>query len=423
MLGANRDETFVGSSELSKIVWIINQYASTPATGMGGRHYYLARELAKLGYKVTVVAAGYHHLLREPPVLSGEIKEETLEGFKVVWLKVPKYGRAQSMRRIWNWWLFSLRLGLLKKSLSEEPDTILYSSPGLLAFLGAKRLARYYRARLVFEVRDIWPLTLEELGGYSKYHPGIAFMQWVEDRAYRDSEHVISNLKNSFQHMISRGMKPDKFSWVPNGFSLEEVKQSVPLTGKILKNIPRNKFLVGYTGTLGVANDLDTLIEAASVLSEQESIAFVLVGSGQEKTRLHNLVSEKNLNNVVFIDPIPKAQIQSMLAEFNVCYIGLTKDPLFRFGVSPNKLFDYLYSAKPIIYAIDSGDYRPVEDADAGYQIEPHNPEVLAETIMQLYWVSPDERKMMGEKGRQEALEHYEYQKLARKLAEVLFDD
>lgn len=408
---------------MTKTVWIINQYASTPATGMGGRHYYLARELAKLGYNVTVIAAGYHHLLREPPSLNGDIKEETLEGFQVVWLKVPKYDRAQSMWRIWNWWLFSRRLNILKKALSDKPDTILYSSPGLLAFLGARRLARFFRARLVFEVRDIWPLTLEELGGYSKYHPGIAIMQWVEDTAYRDAERVVSNLKNSFQHMISRGMKPDKFSWVPNGFSLDEVKQSALLPEQISKNIPVNKFLVGYTGTLGVANDLDTVIEAASILREEDSIAFVLVGSGQEKSRLQDLVSQKELTNVVFIDPIPKAQIQSVLSKFDACYIGLTKDPLFRFGVSPNKLFDYLYSAKPIIYAIDSGEYRPVKDAGAGYEIEPHNPEVLAQTIMRLYLASPEERKLMGESGRQEALENYEYQKLARKLAEVLFDD
>jgi glycosyltransferase involved in cell wall biosynthesis len=416
------EQAFVSTESLNKTVWIINQYASTPATGMGGRHYYLARELAKRGYNVTVVAAGYHHLLREPPNLSAEIKEEALEGFRMVWLKVPKYERAQSIWRIWNWWLFSRRLNILKQALSDKPDTILYSSPGLLAFLGARKLARFFKARLVFEVRDIWPLTLQELGGYSKYHPGIAFLQWVEDKAYSDAECVVSNLKNSFQHMISRGMKPDKFSWVPNGFSLDEVNQSAPLPEQTLKSIPEKKFLVGYTGTLGVANDLDTLIEAASILRQEDSIAFVLVGNGQEKSRLQELARERKLNNVAFIDPVPKAQIQSMLAEFDVCHIGLTKDPLFRFGVSPNKLFDYLYSAKPIIYAIDSGEYHPIEDAGAGYEIEPHNPEVLAQTIMRLYKTSREERALMGERGRREALEHYEYQKLARKLAEVLFD-
>lgn len=407
---------------MSKTVWIINQYASTPATGMGGRHYYLARELAKLGYNVTVVAAAYHHLLREPPQLKGSVGKEQLDGFTVVWLRVPKYDKAYSIGRILNWWLFSLGLGQLKKVISEVPDTILYSSPGLLGFLGARKLARHYKARLVFEVRDIWPLTLQELGGYSKNHPGIALMQWIEDKAYRESERVVSNLKNSYKHMISRGMEPGKFSWVPNGFSLEEVNYGISLEAQTKNSIQNDKFLVGYTGTIGVANDLETFVEAANILRTERNIGFVIVGKGQEKSRLQELVKNKELTNIQFIDPIPKVQIQAMLKEFDVCYIGLTKDPLFRFGVSPNKLFDYLYAAKPIIYAIDSGDYRPVEDARAGYQIEPQNPEALANAVMRLYSMSPTERVEMGKRGRQEALEHYEYQNLAKKLSEVLFD-
>jgi len=144
------------------------------------------------------------------------------------------------------------------------------------------------------------------------------------------------------------------------------------------------------------------------------------VGRGKEKETLQAQAREKNLTNVTFIDPIPKVQIQAMLNQFDACYIGLTKDPLFRFGVSPNKLFDYLYSGKPILYAIDSGDYKPIEEAVAGLQVEPENPQALAAAILQLYQMPEEQRQQMGENGRKAALEEYEYGSLAKKLAEVL---
>lgn len=173
-------------------------------------------------------------------------------------------------------------LGSLKK-LDERPDVIVYSSPSPVAYLSAQHLAKRFNARLVFEVRDIWPLSLMELGGYSKKHPFIRFMQWVEDRAYRKSDRVVSNLKNAVEHMVNRGMSPEKFTWVPNGFSLDEVNLKTPLNESARRHLPKGKFIIGYTGTLGVANAMDTFIEAADRLKSRDEIAFVLVGDGKEK--------------------------------------------------------------------------------------------------------------------------------------------
>src|SRR5690606_12426202 len=155
--------------------------------------------------------------------------------------------------------------------------------PEPISFLGASRLAKKFKALVVFEVRDIWPLTLIEIGGYYPQHPFIRFMQWLEDKAYRDSDAVISNLKNAFVHMVDRGMQREKFSWIANGFSLDEVRSSLPVDSLTLDRLPKNKFLVGYAGTFGLANDLYTLIDAAEVLKDFEDINFVLVGGGSDK--------------------------------------------------------------------------------------------------------------------------------------------
>ncbi|OOE40901.1 glycosyltransferase WbuB [Salinivibrio kushneri] len=408
---------------MSKTVWIVNQYASTPDTGMGGRHYYLGRELAKQGYQVYLIAASSHHLLRNKPVVEQDFKIESLaDGFHFVWINMPDYTEAHSKQRALNWFLFPWRIQKLARKIADKPDAVLSSSPSPIAFLGAQRLAKKFKARLVFEVRDIWPLTLTEIGGYSPKHPFIRFMQWVEDKAYQDADAVVSNLKNAVEHMVNRGMARDKFSWVPNGFSLDEVNQKVPLNSNAVAKLPKNKFIVGYTGTLGVANALDTLIEAARQLQNYPDIVFMLVGGGQEKSALQALVVEKELNNVIFIDSVPKPEIQSMLSQFDACYIGLTKDPLFRFGVSPNKLFDYLYSAKPIIYGIDSGKYKPIEEAHAGFQVTAQDPGQLADAVLKLYQLPADERSLLGKNGLEAAIKQYEYGFLANKLAKVLFD-
>lgn len=406
---------------MKKTVWIINQYASTSATGMGGRHFYLARELAKQGYNVYLIASSSNHLLREQQQFDGKFRFDAVDGFTFVWVNMPSYQEAHSKQRALNWFIFPWRLQKMAQVIPDKPDAILCSSPSPIAFLGAQRLAKKLKARLVFEVRDIWPLTLTEIGGYSTRHPFIRLMQWVEDRAYRDSDRVVSNLKNSVEHMISRGMKGDKFTWVPNGFSQDEVNLKAPLNEAAGRLLPEGKFLIGYTGTLGIANALDTLIDAAELLKEYEDIAFVLVGGGKEKEQLQQKVMAKKLDNVVFIDPIPKVEIQSVLKRFDACYIGLTKDPLFRFGVSPNKLFDYLFSGRPIIYAIDSGKYKPVDELQAGLQVEPENSVKLAEAVLDLYGMPSESRDVMGANGHKAAVEQYEYGSLATKLSHVLF--
>lgn len=408
---------------MKKTVWIINQYASTPSSGMGGRHYYLARELAKLGYNVYVVASASSHLLHTQPDFDTPYKLESVEGFTFVWVRMPCYKEAHSKQRALNWFLFSWRLRGLRNTIPDAPDTIMCSSPSPLAFLGAERLAKRYGARLVFEVRDIWPLTLIEIGGYSVKHPFMRFMQWIEDRAYKVSARVVSNLKNSAEHMVARGMNREKFAWIPNGFSRDEVSLKTPLNLIADKGLPKDKFLIGYTGTMGVANALDTVIEAAELLRDLPEVVFVLVGGGREKSSLQASVSQKKLSNVVFIDSIPKVEIQAMLARFDACFIGLTKDPLFRFGVSPNKLFDYLYSGKPIIYAIDSGAYKPVQEEDAGIQIPAEDPVQLAEAVRRLYHLPVEERERMGANGHRAAVSQYEYGQLSEKLAKVLFDE
>lgn len=404
-----------------KTIWIVHQYASTPETGLGGRNFYLAQELSKLGYKVYLIASSANHLLHCQPKIDNVFTFDSTKGFTFVWVKMPSYKQAHSKKRVLNWFLFPWRIQKLGKLIKYKPDVILCSSPSPIAFLGAQRLAKHFSARLVFEVRDIWPLTLTEVGSYSPKHPFILLMQWVENKAYHDSDRVISNLKNSVNHMVDQGLEKGKFTWIANGFSLEEVNNPLPLSERVLNQLPKESFLVGYTGTFGLANDLYTLIDAAEILKDIQDIKFVFVGGGKEKEQLIKYIKQKKINNITILDFIKKKQIQSMLANFDVLAVGAKKEPMYRFGVSPNKLFDYMYAAKPILYYIESGNYKPIDSASAGIEVISENPQALANAILSLYRMTEAERNQMGMNGRKAALEHYEYGMLAKKLETVLF--
>ncbi|WP_228254416.1 glycosyltransferase family 4 protein [Acinetobacter sp. WCHA55] len=404
-----------------KTFWIINQYSSTPEIAMGGRHYYIAQELAKKGHKVYVVAGSYSHLLRSPKIFDEEfLFEEREPNFTFIWVNLPKYYGAHDKKRIINEFIFSYKIKKLKKIIKDKPDVILHSSPALITYFGASYLASFFKVPYIFEVRDPWPLTLTEIGGYSKNHPFVLFLQWIEDRAYLRADFVFSNFFNAIEHMQSRGLDRTKFHWVPNGISLPEVENKEALDISVLEKIPKDKFIIGYTGTIGTANAMNYLIDAAEYLVNNSSIHFVLVGDGKEKVNLEKRVVENNLTNVTFISSIPKKQIQSMLEVFNACYIGWLDHKMYRLGIAANKLPEYLYSGRPVIHSYSgAGDF--VQQANAGISIEAEKPNLIVDSILELYRLPIEERTSMGARGKQFVIENLSYMNIAAKLESIVF--
>ncbi len=407
---------------MQKTVWIINQYATTPETGLRGRHYIFAKELAKKGYKVYLIAGGYSHLMRTPPKLVDDITIEDYEGFHFVWNKLPVYAQAHNKQRVLNWFLFWRKLRQLPKHISDAPDVIYYSSLSLIGYLGAEYLAKHFKVRLVFEVRDIWPLTLTEIQKVSTKHPFVVFLQWIENRAYKKADAVISNLRNAVEHMVKHGLDKKKFTWIPNGVSLDDMpdaESDLPLALK--EQLPQDKFVIGYTGTIGLANALDQLMGAAKNLRDNSRIHFLFVGNGPDKERLKNFVCEYQLSNITFIDAVPKAQVQVILKNYvDVCFIGWHDEPLYRFGIGANKLAEYLYSGKPVLHAY-SGACDPVLEAQAGISVPAGDIDSLTKSILKFESMTDADLDLFGERGKRYAQEFLDYQRLTDKLIGVLF--
>jgi glycosyltransferase involved in cell wall biosynthesis len=387
------------------------------------RPFYLAREWVKAGHGVTIVAASFAHVRSRQPVVRGSLASENIDGIRFVWLKTPDY-TGNGLSRIVNMLAFVRRLYAGRKELMREGgfDAVVASSTYPLDIYPCRKIARLCGARLFFEVHDLWPLSPMELGGYKRWHPFIMITQAAENYAYRHAHGVISLLPLTLDHMVAHGLKKEKFHYIPNGVVPEESLRPGPLPAEhvsMLDNVRKRGFnIVAYVGSHGLANALYYFVEAAR-LCRDDKIGFVLVGDGPEKPKLIRQAGDLNSGNVFFLPPVPKASAQAFLGRCDILYIGLQKQPLFRFGISPNKLFDYMLAAKPIIQAIDAGN-DPVKEASCGISIEPENPHALADAVRTLLSWSPEERQQAGLRGREYVMKNHDYRVLAARFAGVL---
>ena len=400
-------------------IWIINETIGSRIHGMVFRPYYFAKEFVKLGHKVTIFSGSYTHIFSKLPEVKGFYSTENIDGIEYCWIKTPKYGKSQSLGRILNAFTFVAKMFLLRKKRFGKPDAVIVTSPTPFSILNGYWIRKRTGAKLIFEVRDIWPLTLTEIGRLTDKHPFIRFTQFFENFSYKKSDKVVSVLPNAFEHMKNHGLTEEKFVSIPNGIDLEEVKNISPLPEETLAKIPRDKFIVTYAGKFGISNNLTSVLEAAGTLKNNEKILFLLVGNGPEKENYLKIIADKGLSNVLILDPVPKSSVQSLLALSNVCYIGLTKSPLFRFGVSPNKLFDYLYSGKPIIYAIEAAN-DIVAEANCGISIKSENAGEIVNAVLTLYGKTPEELAEMGKRGHEYVIKNHSYSELAKKYLEIL---
>lgn len=388
------------------------------------RPFYLAREWIKLGHKVTIVAASFSHLRSDNPCIHGRITEELIEGIRYIWLKTPGY-HGNGIGRFMNMMAFSLKLIRQRSRIANDfrPDVVIASSPHPFIVFGARNIARFYNSTLVFEVRDLWPLSLTVFDRISPWHPFILFMQKTENFSYHVSDRVVSLLPKANSYMRCHGMAEDKFVYIPNGVSSDDWKNNitpVPQHHKeLLKRLKKEgQFIVGYTGYYGVANALQDLIEAA-FLMENIPVTFVLLGHGPEKKKLNEKTNRSELKNVLFLPPVPKSSIPNVLNLMDSLYIGWKRNDIYRFGVSPNKLMDYMMAAKPIIHAIDAGNDL-VAESGCGISVPPEDPKAIAEAIRKIKGMTDSERKEMGLRGKEYVLAHHDYRILAKKYLDVL---
>lgn len=405
-------------------VLLINHYAGSPSHGMEFRPYELGTRWARSGNEVTIVAASYSHVRTSQPTVSRSAVTEYIGGVRYIWIPVPRYA-GNGVKRALNVFAFVHRARSLVDRLSREwrPDVAIASSTYPLDILVAEAAARADHTAIIFEVHDLWPLSPIELGGMSASHPFIRLMQWSEERAYSRADKVVSLLPCTREYMIGRGMAPEKFVYIPNGVDTRRTAATTDCAPAIhreaiLRESRAGRLVVGYAGAHGVANGLDVVLDAAELLRGMP-VSFVLVGDGSERQALVQRATRSGLDNVLFLPPVPRNEVDAVLHLFDVGLLTLQPQPLFRFGISPNKLMDYMLVGLPVIQAVAAGN-DIVGDAGCGVTVPPGNAEALAGAVRTFVSMPHTQLHDMGSRGRAYVLEHHDYDGLAARFASTM---
>lgn len=403
----------------------MHHYAGSPIENNYGRPFFLAQAFREKGNNCRVIGASFHHLMRHPQTQTEKVLNKKIENLNCTWIKTPKY-KGNGLKRFINMFCYSFRLrftNLVKEYDIEKPDIIIVSTGHPFHFFAGHFWAKKYGAKLVYEVRDLWPLSLNYLLNLSTKHPLSILLSWIEKKAYRNSDQVISLLPNAAKHMIALGLDPNKFNYIPNG-----VKATVDgiyensCHSDYLTNLKRNGgSILIYTGAHGVPNALMPLIEAAQIIDQRNkyNIQIVLIGNGISKPELRKYSEENKIKNLHFLSSLKRSQIPDTLNLSDAAYLGWQDSNLYKYGISPNKLFEYMFAAKPILMA-GAHHGNPLEDSKAGICVYSSDPEKIADAIISLFKLSKNELDEMGANGKQYVDKHHTYDVLAQQYIYAL---
>jgi glycosyltransferase involved in cell wall biosynthesis len=410
-------------------IWMLNHYAISPDMPGSTRHYEFACEFVKAGHRVTIFASSFNHRLKKDLKLNKgqNYLTENINGISFTWIRTVPY-HINDWHRSINMISYLIRIIPYGLKLKEKPDVIIASSPHPFAGFAGWFIARIRKAKFLFEVMDLWPQTLIDIAGYNKNNPVVKILFKIEQFLYDKADRIVALMPGAVSYISSKGISADKISYIPlgaNPFNFQN--NAIPLSEKLNQEVAylrsQNKFLVGYAGAHGIANALDTIIDAAVILQKQgaDNIHFLFVGDGPEKERLVNIAKNNNINNVTFFEPVPKDMVPSLLQTLDIEILTWNKTDMYvKYGISSNKLWDYMMAAKPIVWAIDSAN-DPVKDAGCGITVPSENPEQLAKAIVQLYNLTDEERAEMGKRGYKYVMENNSVPLLFQKLLDLIY--
>lgn len=395
-------------------ILLIHQIFIRPEDAGGTRHYEFARILLGCGHRVTVIAGSKSYLTGEP--ISAPKREVIEPGFEVL--------RATTFAGVHRNFI-TRTLGFISFMLSavwigvriKKVDLVWGTSPPLFQALSAWFVARFKRVPFLFEVRDLWPYFAVEVG-VLKQPVLIRLAEWAEHFLLSKADRVLVNSPGFLEHVRARGA--ESVDLIPNGVDPAQFDPDGDGAEFRRTHHLEGKFLVLYAGAHGMSNDLDILLEAAELLREHFEIHLVFIGDGKEKPRLVREAKQKGLDNVLFIPPVPKAEIAEILSAADVCLAILKPIEAYR-TTYPNKVFDYMAAGKPVLLAIDGVIREVVEAEGAGVAVQPGNAAEVAQAILKLA-SNREQAEAMGKHGRQAAEKHFNRQLLGKKLEDLFVE-
>lgn len=377
-------------------IWYVSAYDQPK--GQSTRTYDYSRELVARGHDVTMFCNSYCHFTHREHLNPGERwRVEVVDGIRVVWLRTYHYqgnGLGRGINMLTNVW----RLLRASRSLRLRPDVVLGPSVPLLTGWAAMYLARKFDVPFIFEVRDVWPDALVDIGGLKKGSIVYRMFRVIEKELYRRAARISSTLPYLDDHVRSAGSDPKKIVCIPNGIDVSIFTNGLDYSGG------QTPLLVMYVGGFGLDHDVPTIVRAAKILQDDgcEDFRFVIIGGGVRKQACEAEAAKYGLKNLTFRPPIPKSSLPLEQAQADILVAAITDSPSYRFGLNLNKLCAYFASGRPVLFSGNPPN-DPVREAGAGLSISAENPVGMVGALRQLLAAGPAERKRMGENARRYA--------------------
>jgi len=395
----------------------ISKYASIPKYGTGARLFFLTKEFAKLGHNAMLITSDSNHLANFPKT-DKRYNFEEIDGLPLCWIETKKYTKTASVQRILSWIDFDKKLFSFPKDKLNDPDIILVSSLSITTIIYGYYLKKKYNAKLIFEIRDIWPLTMTEEANFSKWHPLVLLLGWIEKFGYKNADLVVGTMPKLDQHVEDILGYQRPFFCSPLGFNEEDyLSESYDDDIDLNIDFPKNKTIIGYAGSLGITNSLEPFMESIKLLSDNSHIHFMIVGGGDLKDSFENDLKE--YNNVTFLPRIQQSMIKYFLDRCDILYLSTQHSKVWEYGQSMNKVVEYMLAAKPIV-ASYSGYPSMINEAQCGKFIETKSPEDIKNAILSFANMSSEELQTSGQNGRDWIYSHRTYKTLAKEYIDMM---
>ncbi len=400
-------------------ILIVSQYFTPEVGATQTRMHQFAKHLSSMGHSVRVVCEFPNHPEGViPEEYEGQWVEKTrLDGFDVTRLWVRASPEKNFFSRLLFYFSFMF-FPIFKMIFNgEKYDVVLATSPPLFVGAAGWVISFFKRAHFILDVRDLWPAAAIALGEIS--NPVVVkTAELMEGFLYRMASLIVVVTEGFRDYISKRGVGKDKMIWIPNG-TVEEIFQPEEPDGELRKElgIEPDDFVVTFAGNHGIAQGLDSVVEAAEML-RGEKIKFLFVGEGPVKSKLVRMVEKRDLSNVIFHSRVPLEEITRYLAISDATLVPLRDDDLFEMFI-PSKMFDFLACGKPVLLSVRGEAREILKSSEGGMFVEPENPEDLKKKI-EYFIEHPERTEEMGERGRNYVLDNFTRKKQAKQLEKNL---
>lgn len=392
-----------------KEIWLICKYASPEIYGGGSRHFFLSEEWIKHDFTVTVFTSNSNHLNNSLPSLQEKYDLNYYNGVLSVMFNCVRSKKSFSVWRVISWIQFEFRLFMFDKRKLKPPDIVLVSSLSLLSIITGLFYAWYYKANFVLEIRDIWPLTLIEVGKLKKYNPFIQLLASIEKLGYKKADIIVGTMPNLGEHVASVLGHRKPVYCIPQGITLKSYLELSKPSASVLNLGLLDSFKIVYTGTLNLNNPIDELLEALDdTFLEKYNIEIIIVGAGD---RLNLLSNRYKSTRIHFLGYFPKQDIKNILAIANLAYDCIIPG-VGRYGMSRYKWIDYMCAGLPILCSF-TGFPSILNEAHCGFFVEYGCHSLLRSKILEVLLLPKGDLKRIGLNGRDFIFKQRLFSKLA----------